>query len=223
MSKIYKETITCPNCNKKQDFTCYGSINATSDPDLKQALLNRELTNFVCQKCHNETHVSYDLLYHDMQKKIFIWLKYPDEIGQISIDRRTDPMFELAHDYQFRIVTSINDLIEKILIFDEGYDDLAIEVVKVLASFSDKIDLSHELLFQKTEKLLLRDKSLVFVEIGDDVKTHSYSLGNHYTKAKEFADRLRPRFIEKTDQWLLYSRDIIFREMESAGWLRKAH
>ena len=128
MSQTHKEKIACPNCGRSSDFICYGSINVTNDPELKQALLNLELSTFVCPKCNHEVHVSYDLLYHDMQKRIFIWLKYPDESGQTIVDPRTEPMFELAQDYQFRVVSNFNDLIEKILIFDESYDDQYIPI-----------------------------------------------------------------------------------------------
>lgn len=79
-----------------------------------------------------------------------------------------------------------------------------------------------ELLFQKTKTSILRGESLVFVEIaGDTVTNHCYPLRKHYAKAKKHADRLRPRFLEKVDRWLLYSRDAVLREMKDAGWIRE--
>ena len=79
MSRTHTETIRCPECGESDEFTIYESINVTNDPKLKQALLERELTTFACPKCRYEVQISSDLLYHDMRKKIFVWLKYPDD------------------------------------------------------------------------------------------------------------------------------------------------
>ena len=135
MSKTHIESIACPECGTTDDFTIYDSINISTDPELKESLLERELTTFICPNCRYEVQISSDLLYHDMRQNIFIWLKYPDGDEQPSIDPRAESVLRIMEGYKCRLVTNLNDLIEKILVFDDGYDDLEIEVMKALATF----------------------------------------------------------------------------------------
>jgi hypothetical protein len=222
MSKPYVETLRCPECDCSTEFTCYSSVNATHDPALKEALLRGELTRFTCPGCGHPTNVSFDLLYHDMRGKRFIWLKYPDEGVPPAVDPRTEPMFELAEGYTFRLVTSLNELLEKIRLFDDGYDDVAMEVLKLLASVSEQIDLAHPLLYDHTERSLFGKKSLVLVELLDeDARTHSYPLNPNYTNAEEFARRLQPRIERSSDRWLQLSRSDLLEHMQAAGWMRR--
>lgn len=222
MSKPYVETLRCPECGRSAEFTCYSSVNATHDPALKGALLRGDLTTFTCQACGHPTNVSFDLLYHDMRRKRFIWLKYPDEGVPPAVDPRTEPMFELAEGYTFRLVTSLNELLEKIRLFDDGYDDVAMEVLKLLASVSDQIDLAHPLLYDHTERSLFGKRSLVLVElIEEGPRTHSYPVKPNYANAEQLADRPRPRIEHSTDRWLQLSRSHLLEHMQDTGWMRR--
>jgi len=222
MSKPHVESLSCPECGHPLEFTCYSSINATHDPALKEGLFRGELTTFNCPACSHQTHISFDVLYHDMQAKIFIWLKHPYEGIQPAVDPLTEPMFELAEGYRFRLVTSFNDLLEKIRLFDDGYDDVTIEVLKLLASVSDRIDLAHPLLYDHTDRSLLGKKAAVFIELLDErTRTHSYPLKPHYTEAKQLADRLRPTIERSSNRWLQLSRSGLLDQMQAAGWMRR--
>jgi len=79
MSRSHQKTISCPNCGEQRGFTVWDSINVTVDPNLKQSLLNGELTTFVCNRCGEGANVTYDLLYHDMEKSLAIWLVENDD------------------------------------------------------------------------------------------------------------------------------------------------
>ncbi len=226
MSKAFRESLQCPGCGKPFEFLCYASVNATEDPKLKAALLRGELSTFRCPSCRLETNISYDLLYHDMRAKFFIWLRYPEEQGgSRPIDPRTDPMFKILQiqdDYQFRVVRSLNDLIEKIRLVDDGHDDLVIEVLKVLISMSDNLDLAHPLLYGKTGRSYLGTKSIVFVELlSSGARRHSHPLKPNYDNARQLADRLRSQIQRDADQgrWLRVSRDVVFSHMQAAGWI----
>ena len=221
MSKTHIESISCPECGTSADFKVYDSINVSNDPKLKILLLEGELTTFICPNCNYDVQVSSDLLYHDMDKKIFIWLKYPDGNQQPSVDPRAEVILGITEGYNCRLVTSLNDLIEKILVFDDGYDDLDIEVLKALVTFTHKIDLAHELLYKETKVSLLRKQSLVFVEIGNDALIHSFSRKSQYPKAQQLAARLRPEFDKLGNRWQMLTRQAVLEVMEKIGWLKQ--
>jgi hypothetical protein len=69
------------------------------------------------------------MLYHDMQKRLMFWLWL--EPGDPDLSSVPFPP-NLLKEYQFRIVTSRNQLIEKIRIFDSALDDRIIEFLKLL-------------------------------------------------------------------------------------------
>ena len=80
MSKNHTETIKCPSCRKKQTFTIWDSVNVSIDPQLKQKLLNRELTTFICKHCGVDANIESNCLYHDMEKGILVWLMYEGSV-----------------------------------------------------------------------------------------------------------------------------------------------
>lgn len=132
MSHPSEQTIQCPGCGREQSFVVWDSINVTLDPDLKTKLINGELTQFRCEACRHESPVSYKLLYHDMEKRLMIWL-IPDSSDTDLGKQDAKLMKSMTAQYQCRVVRTQNDLIEKILIFDAGLDDRVITVFKALA------------------------------------------------------------------------------------------
>lgn len=135
MSKQTKINIACPKCNYEQDFVMWESINATLNLELKKQLFNGELFRLTCSKCEKSSNIIYNLLYHDMEKAYMIFLLpdcfIPDEF---FVDDPIGKLIEksLKSSYCRRIVFSLDELIEKILIFDEELDDIAIEGLKYL-------------------------------------------------------------------------------------------
>lgn len=52
----------------------YNSVNVTSDPELKERLLNGELNVGICKKCGTRHVISVPVLYHDMDLKFMVWV-----------------------------------------------------------------------------------------------------------------------------------------------------
>ncbi len=73
MSLPEKIEIECPKCGEKRDTVVRRSVNVTLDPKLKEDLFNGRLNVFHYQKCEEEAFVPTDLLYHDMDKKEFVF------------------------------------------------------------------------------------------------------------------------------------------------------
>lgn len=128
MSMPFELTITCPGCGAEGRFVAWGSLNVTLNPERKQELVSGELTRFVCPNCGQSGQVVYPLLYHDMAKHLMIWLvPSGDELPPGDL-----PFGEMMRDYDLRLVATLNELVEKILIFDAGLDDRIVECFKLV-------------------------------------------------------------------------------------------
>ena len=138
MSKHHIEKVTCPSCHHEGDFEVWDSINTVLDPAMKEKVLNQSIFLYTCPNCGETFRLNYPTLYHQMEDLVMIYLVPESEVektyemfyGENALaDYRTEK-------YLYRIVTSANQLIEKIKIFDAGKDDRIIELVKLLAADS---------------------------------------------------------------------------------------
>lgn len=141
MSQKQTTKITCPKCSKEHDFEIWSSINVTLEPDMKEAVLNRKAFTFECPDCKERTLYTYDFLYHDMGQKIMIYHVTSNEamvqamegFAQMKNIEGGDGILDgpEVEGYRKRIVRSLNELREKIFIFDAGLDDRVVEIFKV--------------------------------------------------------------------------------------------
>jgi len=76
MSKTTTHNLQCPNCDNKQDFIVYDSINVDLNPELKEKLFSAEINVMVCEECGNKSYIETDLLYHDITHRFCVQL-YP--------------------------------------------------------------------------------------------------------------------------------------------------
>ena len=156
MSMPSKVSITCAKCNNEQEYTAWSSINVTNDPELKRRFLAGELTSFRCNSCNTTTNVAYDLLYHDMDKPLMIWLKHGE-----GIDEKTNSISDaLVGNYSLRLVHSMNELVEKVRIFEDNQNDKFIELLKIIISL-DQNRHTNTLLFY--DRLMKNDNKYTVV------------------------------------------------------------
>ena len=73
MSMHSVERITCV-CGRESDFKYYASVNVDADPNLKEKVLKRKINNFKCRQCGYEQELAGRFLYHDMKKRLLIWV-----------------------------------------------------------------------------------------------------------------------------------------------------
>lgn len=139
MSSSKQENITCPKCGNNSRFTIWRSINTTLDPEMKAAVRDRSAFLFTCPHCGHKAHVDYGFLYHQMEDQIMIHYAQSEEAVREVYDLYAGKYDnELLKDfpdiqakYLNRIVRSMNQLLEKLAIFDAGLDDRIIEIFKV--------------------------------------------------------------------------------------------
>jgi len=139
MTDVIQQNIRCPRCNAESAFTVWQSLNVTLNPNEKQSLMSGELLRFTCPGCGAVTQFVYPLLYHDMERRLMLWM-IPDNADgtRATVDADTPVPGAvgggIVPGYVARLVSSPNELLEKILIFDAGLDDLAIEMFKIVVN-----------------------------------------------------------------------------------------
>ena len=223
MSRPVKETIACPHCGKEQEFVCWTSVNASLDKQLKEELVSGRLTTFVCQRCRTSSHVEYDVLYHDMDIPLMVWLKYPDKTGRVSTESATPGMFDLLDDnYTFRLGTSFQDFLEKIRIFDDGLDDFTIELLKLMVCIRKQIDITEPLYYHRTESSLLAGQLIVLVyPEGDELVEFRYSARKQLPSVQAIQEKVVSSIQAEKERWILLDRSYVLRVLEDSGMMTR--
>ncbi len=113
--------ISCPACLTEQSFNTCPSIDVQSDPEIKESIFNRDIFRFICPECGEEILVAYNCTYIDGDNSFMVALITED--GEANI---------VADGYTLRIVRSINELVEKIALMEDGIDDRIAELYKIM-------------------------------------------------------------------------------------------
>lgn len=132
-----QKEIKCPKCGTMTEMMVWESINAAEAPDLKADILARKINILECRECSQTALVSAPLLYTDEEKKLMIYFapcKDAEEKKKLyeEVRRNTKSEIKSIEGYNLRFVTEYNELMEKILIFDNGFNDKTIEFLKML-------------------------------------------------------------------------------------------
>jgi len=222
MSRSHEVMITCPSCGQGQPFVVSESINVSVDPDLKQSLLEGALTTLRCRRCGHEAHVEYDCLYHDMDRFLKVWLKYPDADGKFQIDPAAEAMFSIfAHTYTCRLVHSYHELLDKIRVFDDGFSDHTMELLKLLVCMREGIDVCRPFHYVGIEPSLLKGKSLVFaLETDQGFVEKKYPLKRSLDAIRLLMPRIAPIIDNSTDEWPHVDRTYMLSALEACGLMR---
>ena len=138
MSLQRTTSIKCPTCNKKSKTKIYDSLNISLDPDEKAKLLNGELFQWECPHCHESFLLDFGFIYHDMEKRLMIYFRPAGDDAAADEDDAyglRSKMLDLVKDsYSLRTVHGIENLQEKIRIFDAGLNDVVIEYFKLFGT-----------------------------------------------------------------------------------------
>jgi hypothetical protein len=218
-----QERIACPACGHQQSFVVWSSVNVSIDPSLKESFLDGHLITFHCAQCSKSAHVAYDVLYHDMDHSFAVWLKHPEDDGSFGIDNLAEDVSSLFTDrYICRLVPSFQELVEKVRIFDDGFDDYAIELLKLLICIRERIDITCPFYYHITERRLLSGRSIVFVlPTKDDLIEKRYPLRRHMESVEPILAKLKISNLQTIELWPYVDREYMLRWLESAGLMRQ--
>lgn len=150
MSINLKQSVRCPHCAQMSEVTVWSMITAENSADLKKDLLAGRLNMFRCPSCDMSALMPQPMLYHDEQKRLMISFSPTNDPVQkqrlyeeIKASSRKSGELERLEGYNLRFVADYNELLEKILIFDNELNDKAIEVIKLMI-LSQEIDKSEQ-------------------------------------------------------------------------------
>lgn len=139
MSINTKQSVKCPQCGQLEDMTVWHSITVKDSPDLKNDLLAGKINIFRCPVCSHMGLMPLPMLYHDEDRKLMISFSPSNDAAlseklykDICETSQESGEMEKLKEYNLRFVTDYNELLEKILIFDNGLNDKAIELIKLM-------------------------------------------------------------------------------------------
>ena len=139
MSLNKKQSLPCPKCGQLTDTTVWNVITVKDSPDLKKDLLRGKVNFFVCSSCGYRALMPNAILYHDEDKKLLFSfspcnspVKTQELFDKVCENAEQSGELKKLEGYNLRFITNINDLMEKIVIFDFGLNDKVIEVLKVM-------------------------------------------------------------------------------------------
>ena len=133
MSKAFQKTFICSKCGKPSEITIWENINVDLNPELKEKVVDGSLFLTSCPYCSFKQRVENPVLYHDQTRKYVIWWFPRDSNGkQNYTDEEINRYIPIISGYKLRIVATLNELREKIFIFDHELDDRVIEILKFM-------------------------------------------------------------------------------------------
>lgn len=139
MSIPVDRTIKCPKCGETLKFTMWQSIN-TMMSFARKDIISGKLFEVECGNCGQTTRVIYPILFNDLEHQVMIHYVPPERVDTaLSSVKIITKMGSRA-----RVVTSVNELREKAMIFESDLDDRVIEVQKLIAMRQVKNQLGGE-------------------------------------------------------------------------------
>lgn len=103
-------------------------MNIVSNPELREKVLNQTLFDWNCPSCGYQAQLVYPCLYHDKNRQLMICVA-PN--GNTEALKDLDRQFPQLSGVKKRLVSNLAELKEKVLIFEAGLDDVAVELVKL--------------------------------------------------------------------------------------------
>ena len=127
MSQSRMIRYTCPYCGKTFETEIYDSVTADTDEDLRDRCVSGDLFRISCPKCKREFMIQYPLVYVDRRHRFVIWLK-EEEPGAETVKALAGPLAPAG--FRLRRVTTLQEFVEKIQIFEDEVDDRLVELAK---------------------------------------------------------------------------------------------
>lgn len=166
--------VICPACNQPGFHAAWPWILNTRDTEATHLLLEGKLFKYQCPVCDKGTTFAYDCLYHDADHRVLLLYSsglYPEEQLIESLEKHADHAQwnsgSQTPAYRRRIVISPFEFYEKARLFEHGYDDRVIELMKVAIKRGmlkeGIIGASDTLVYERT----LDDDSISFIVFGE--------------------------------------------------------
>ena len=131
----------CEQCGKLHMAQVYEGVDVAKEPQFRSRVMDASIFDFACPDCGYVNGIIYPFVYHDPDRRFLIRLIDQTVTGDpftslFDTEEETDAAIkgvveDMKQRYRFRVVRTPNDLMEKIAIFEAGYDDRVIELMKI--------------------------------------------------------------------------------------------
>ncbi|MFA6846090.1 MAG: CpXC domain-containing protein [Sphaerochaetaceae bacterium] len=147
--------LACPICQSEQEVQVYDMLDLGRNPQKKLGILTDSFFTFTCKQCKSQFSITYEILCLNKEAGYAVLLAPDFTQGEIEAPKELQSS-------KLRVVTTVNQLKEKILLFEELYDDAVIELCKLYLIMENSLE-DATLLF--TEH---REGQLVFSVFDED-------------------------------------------------------
>lgn len=198
--KELRDTINvkCQQCQEEFEFPIYSLINLQKDTDLYEPLFSLDIFKHKCEKCGHLNIIQYDMMVVDSYKNYMIYLFSPERMNifKDSVDKYLSTLEQSSPEgYKVfidsikhtRVVNSINDLKEKLLIFDYDLNDKIIELMKRGLYENNLVDENEfpYIMFNTLER-----DTLSFICIGQSEQVKAKEIGVNISFYNKIVDSL---------------------------------
>lgn len=128
MSVILRKRYECPNCTSELEVEVCDSVNADVTPRLRELVLNGEINSTVCSTCGKRIVINQPFLYHDMTRNFYIYY-IPEHVNPDKAIGSAELIAQFGST-TLRYVPSLEELIDKIHVFEDGLNDIVVQVLK---------------------------------------------------------------------------------------------
>ena len=129
--------VECPSCKQPGFVDAWPHITSTVDVHAMELLLSGRLFEYVCPVCGAKTAMIYDCLLHDVGHRAYLLYVADGQSVEKALLRLMD-IRDAARaggqdmdDYKLRLTLTTFEFCEKARLWADGYDDRAIELMKV--------------------------------------------------------------------------------------------
>ncbi len=152
--------VRCEQCGKYHDAVIYDGVDVGKEPQFRAKVMDASIFDFVCPECGAVSGIIYPFLYHDPEHRFMVQLvdstvKEDPFTGLFDTEDETDQAIrsvveDMKERYFLRTVTTPNDLMEKIAVFEAGLDDRVLELIKQGILAADQKDTILHLYYAPT-------------------------------------------------------------------------
>lgn len=123
MKKYENVTVTCPDCGKSFKIKQYTRLDPDTTPKECDRVVSDRFFQFLCPNCHTFHEYPHSFTYREPRAHTSL-------IYAVNEEEKNEFLQEYEGEEGVRIVDDMDAMIEKMMIFHEGYDDRIMEIVK---------------------------------------------------------------------------------------------
>lgn len=142
MSERISKLVTCPKCGQQSPTDIMISGNTVDDGDLRDLVFSERIFMWKCKKCGHSTKYLHPFLYNDIGNRFMVYL-IPKAERRIIADEGLEGEFRELSVLKKRVVPDVNSMKEKIILFERGINDFALELTKLAVADVVEKETSH--------------------------------------------------------------------------------